>query len=87
VLLKFTQVLNRVLGHHKYHRFDRFCPISGIAALAEMLHEDAQAPCRGRHERTNGRKGDRWDAATGPIGFHGGTRAKNSASHSSGQKY
>jgi transposase-like protein len=52
--------------------FDRFCLISGIAALEEMLNEDAQVLCGGRHERTNGRKGHRWGAATGPIGFHGG---------------
>jgi transposase-like protein len=52
--------------------FDRFCLISGIAALEEMLNEDAQVLCGGRHERTDGRKGHRWGAATGPIGFHGG---------------
>jgi transposase-like protein len=37
-----------------------------------MLNEDAQALCGGRHERSDGRKGHRWGAATGPIGFHGG---------------
>ena len=52
--------------------FDRFCLISGIAALEEMLNEDAQALCGRRHERTAGRKGYRWGAAIGPIGFHGG---------------
>ena len=52
--------------------FDRFCLISGIAALEEMLNEDAQVLCGGRHERTDGRKGHRWGATTGPIGFHGG---------------
>ena len=52
--------------------FDRFCLISGITALEEMLKEDAQALCGGRHERTEGRKGHRWGAVSGPIGFHGG---------------
>jgi len=52
--------------------FDRFCLISGIAALEEMLNEDAQVLCGGRHERSDGRKGHRWGATTGPIGFHGG---------------
>ncbi len=52
--------------------FERFCLISGIAALEEMLNEDAQALCGGRHERTDWRKGHRWGATTGPIGFHGG---------------
>ncbi len=52
--------------------FDRFCLISGITALEEMLIEDAQALCGGRHERTEGRKGHRWGAVSGPIGFHGG---------------
>ncbi len=52
--------------------FERFCLISGIAALEEMLNEDAQALCGGRHERTAGRKGHRWGVTTGPIGFHGG---------------
>mgnify|MGYP006989105455 CR=1 FL=1 len=39
--------------------FERFCLISGIAALEEMLNEDAQALCGGRHERSDGRKGHR----------------------------
>jgi len=52
--------------------FDRFCLISGITALEEMLNEDAQALCGGRHERTDGRKGHRWGTVSGPIGFHGG---------------
>ena len=52
--------------------FDRFCLISGIATLEEMLEEDANALCGARHERTDGRQGHRWGAAEGPIGFHGG---------------
>ncbi len=52
--------------------FDRFCLISGIAALEEMLEEDANELCGARHERTDGRQGHRWGAAEGPIGFHGG---------------
>ena len=52
--------------------FDRFCLISGIAALEEMLEDDAQTLCGASHSRSPGRKGHRWGAATGPIGFHGG---------------
>ncbi len=52
--------------------FDRFCLISGIAALEEMLKKDANELCGARHERSDGRKGHRWGAAEGPIGFHGG---------------
>lgn len=52
--------------------FDRFCLISGISALEEMLEEDAKELCGARHERNHGRKGHRWGAAEGPIGFHGG---------------
>ncbi len=52
--------------------FDRFCLISGIAVLEEMLEEDAQALCGSSHSRNAERKGHRWGAATGPIGFHGG---------------
>ena len=37
-----------------------------------MLEEDANGLCGARHERTDGRKGHRWGAAEGPIGFHGG---------------
>ncbi len=52
--------------------FDRFCLISGIEAMEQMLEEDASALCGVRHARNKGRKGHRWGYAEGPIGFHGG---------------
>jgi len=52
--------------------FDRFCLISGIEAMEQMLEEDASGLCGGRHARNKGRKGYRWGYAEGPIGFHGG---------------
>jgi len=52
--------------------FDRFCLISGIAALEEMLEEDTHALCGGRYDRADNRKGHRWGVAQGSIGFHGG---------------
>ena len=52
--------------------FERFCLISSIAALEEMLEEDANALCGARHERSDERQAHRWGATEGPVGFHGG---------------
>ena len=37
--------------------FERFCLISGVAALEEMLAEDAQVLCGASHSRTPERRG------------------------------
>lgn len=52
--------------------FERFCLLSGIEVLEQMLEEDANALCGDRHARNKERKGHRWGAAQSPIGFHGG---------------
>ena len=52
--------------------FDRFCLISGIGALEEMLEEDANALCGARYNRNHERQAHRWGATEGPVGFHGG---------------
>lgn len=52
--------------------FERFCLISGIAALEEMLEEDANALCGARHNRSDERQAHRWGTTEGPVGFHGG---------------
>ena len=52
--------------------FDRFCLVSGISVLEQMLEEDARALCGMRHARTSERQGHRWGTTEGPIGFHGG---------------
>lgn len=52
--------------------FERFCLISGVAALEEMLAEDAQVLCGASHSRTPERRSHRWGTTEGPIGFHGG---------------
>ena len=52
--------------------FERFCLLSGIEVLEQMLEEDANALCGARHARNKERKGHRWGTATGPVGFHGG---------------
>jgi len=52
--------------------FERFCLLSGIEVLEQMLEEDANALCGKRHARNKERKGHRWGATQGPIGFHGG---------------
>ena len=52
--------------------FERFCLLSGIEVLEQMLEEDAGALCGERHARNKERKGHRWGTAQGPIGFHGG---------------
>jgi putative transposase len=52
--------------------FERFCLSAGIAALEQMLSEDAQCLAGPRHSRGRGRAGQRWGATRGKIGFHGG---------------
>ncbi|MCP4934060.1 MAG: IS256 family transposase, partial [bacterium] len=52
--------------------FERFCLLWGIEAMEQMLEEDAGALCGDRHSRNKKRKGHRWGATKGPIGFHGG---------------
>jgi transposase-like protein len=52
--------------------FERFCLLSGIEAMEQMLEEDANALCGERHARNKERKGHRWGTSKGSIGFHGG---------------
>ena len=52
--------------------FERFCLLSGIEAMEQMLEEDANALCGERHARNKNRKGHRWGEAEGSVGFHGG---------------
>ena len=52
--------------------FDRFCLTAGIAALEQMLCEDAERLAGPRHGRNCERAGRRWGATRGKIGFHGG---------------
>jgi len=52
--------------------FERFCLTAGVAALEQLLHEDAERLARARHGRKPERAGRRWGATTGKIGFHGG---------------
>jgi transposase-like protein len=52
--------------------FDRFCLTAGIASLTEMMAEDAERLCGGRHERGSGRRGHRWGTSRGMAAYHGG---------------
>lgn len=52
--------------------FEQFCLASGIAALGEMMEQDAAEACGKRHERGDIRKGHRWGRTRGKLGFHGG---------------
>jgi transposase-like protein len=52
--------------------FERFCLTAGVAALEQMLREDAERLAGPRHSRNPERGGRRWGAAKGKIGFHGG---------------
>jgi len=52
--------------------FERFCLTAGVAALEQMLREDAEQLAGPRHSRNAERAGRRWGAAKGKIGFHGG---------------
>ena len=52
--------------------FERFCLMSGIEAMEQMLCEDAQRLAGPRHSRGQERVGHRWGATKGKIGFHGG---------------
>ena len=51
---------------------ERFCPLAGIEALAEMMKEDATTVCGARHRRHGERRGYRWGKTQSEIGFHGG---------------
>lgn len=51
---------------------DRFCLLAGIAALQEMMADDAAAVCGPRHGRHGGRRGYRWGTCASEIGYHGG---------------
>jgi putative transposase len=44
---------------------------TGLAALEQMLEEDAEQLAGPRHGRHPERAGRRWGATTGKIGFHG----------------
>jgi putative transposase len=52
--------------------FERYCLSAGIAAMEQMLGEDAQRITGARHSRGRGRAGRRWGTTTGKMGFHGG---------------
>lgn len=52
--------------------FERFCLMSGIATLAEMMEQDAAELCGPRYEREDGRGAHRWGKTRGRVGFHGG---------------
>ena len=52
--------------------FERFCLTAGVAALEQLLHEDAERLAGARHGRNPERAGRRWGATKGKIGFHGG---------------
>jgi transposase-like protein len=53
--------------------FERFCLMTGIATLSQMMTEDAERLCGPRHGRSGTRCGHRWGRTKGKIGFHGGT--------------
>jgi transposase-like protein len=53
--------------------FERFCLMTGIATLSQMMTEDAERLCGPRHGRSGSRAGHRWGRTKGKIGFHGGT--------------
>jgi len=52
--------------------FDRFCLVSGVAALQTMMEQDATHLCGVRYVHKDGCNGHRWGRAEGNIGFHGG---------------
>jgi transposase-like protein len=52
--------------------FERFCLTAGMAALEQMLCEDAERLAGPRHGRNRDRTGRRWGETKGKIGFHGG---------------
>ena len=52
--------------------FDRFCLTAGVAALADMMEQDAARLCGVRYGRTEGKDGYRWGRTKGKLGFHGG---------------
>jgi transposase-like protein len=55
------------------HRsFEQFCLTAGMAALEQMLCEDAERLAGPRHGRNRNRAGRRWGETKGKIGFHGG---------------
>ena len=52
--------------------FDRFCLTAGVAALADMMEEDAARLCGVRYGRTEGKDGYRWGRTKGSLVFTGG---------------
>jgi hypothetical protein len=52
--------------------FDRLCLTAGVAALADMMEQDAARLCGVRYGRTEGKDGYRWGRTKGKLGFHGG---------------
>jgi putative transposase len=52
--------------------FERFCLTAGIAAIEQMLDEDARQLAGAPHSRGGSRSGHRWGTTQGKIGFHGG---------------
>ena len=53
--------------------FERFCLTAGIAALSQMMEQDAAELCGSRYERDDSRDAYRWGKTKGRVGFHGGT--------------
>jgi hypothetical protein len=53
--------------------FERFCLMTGITTLSQMMTEDTERLCGPRHGRSGSRAGHRWGRTKGKIGFHGGT--------------
>jgi putative transposase len=52
--------------------FERFCLTAGIGAIEQMLCDDAQQLAGSPYSRGEHRRGQRWGATKGKIGFHGG---------------
>lgn len=52
--------------------FERFCLAAGVAALTQMMEQDAAELCGPRHGRGGGRRAHRWGHTGGRLGFHGG---------------
>src|SRR5450759_4496185 len=52
--------------------FELLCLACGMAALGEMMDQDAQVICGTRRARGHFRRAHRWGKTKGKIGFHGG---------------
>ena len=52
--------------------FERFCLTAGVAALDQMMAQDAVELCGPRYGHKDGKNGRRWGKTQGKIEFHGG---------------